>query len=153
RKEEAAIDDVTGTLSTHRGELSKVEQAAVKMESQIASAASTTKELGVMSAQTTTALSGLSGGTETLVSALAGMTGAAGLSVVALSGLTAGFATALAAGLLFGKFLVDSAEYYVEHGTAAKGLRMEMDKLSETWNAIKLIVGQTIVQPEESGLI
>jgi hypothetical protein len=178
QKEEKAIDEVTGTLTTHRGELSKVEAATAKMEQQVAAAATSTKSLGVMSNGTTAALMGMGSGSESVTAALLEMsngttaalmgmgsgsesvtaallemTGAAGLSVGALTALAGAIAAVVAAGVLFGKFLLDSASYYVEHSKNAQGLRDEMDRLGSTWNTVKLIIGESLVAPEQSAFI
>jgi hypothetical protein len=153
QKEEAAIDDVTGTLITHRGEVSRVEAATAKMEQRVAAASTSTKELGVMSTGTTAALMGMSGGSESAAASLLQMTGAAGLSVGALTALAGAIAVVVAAGLLFGKFLVDSAQHYIEHGKGAQALRDELDRLGATWNNVKLIVGESLIAPEQSALI
>src|SRR5262249_36852359 len=76
-----------------------------------------------------------------------------GLAEGAAVGLTAGVGALLGGLLAVGRVLEESARYYVEHSKAAKGLRDELDRVGETFDTVKLIVGGSLVQPEQSALI
>jgi hypothetical protein len=153
QKEEAAIDEVTGTLTTHRSELSKVEQAAVKLESSVANAATTTSKLGTMSESATAALSGMSGGAQGTATALLELVGASEMSIAALASLTAGIGAVLGAGILWAGFLAKSSVYYEEHAAAAKGLRDELGRVEQAWNDIQFVVGASVMDGANAPLI
>jgi hypothetical protein len=153
QKEEQAIDEATGMLTTHRGEMSKVEQAAQKLESQVAATAVTTGQLGTISEEATAALGGLGGGAGSTATALLEMVGASELSIGSLMGLTGAIGAALGLAGLFGSFLVSSVDYYVQHAKAAAGLRTELEQVGQTWSALQLMVGATIMDGESAPLI
>ncbi len=76
-----------------------------------------------------------------------------GMSTAAAVGMTAGLGVLLGALMAVGRVMEDSAEYYVKNATDAKALRTEIDSLTETWHSFEYIVGQAIVQPEQSPII
>jgi hypothetical protein len=158
QKEESALTDVTSALEEHRGSLSKVEQAAAKMESQVAAAAQTTSRLGSMSQITSAALSGLSdgglnGAAKGAATQLLAMVGASELSVTALLGVAGGAGAALGAIGAFAMFLGSSAVYYEEHATAAKGLRDALGGVEKAWHDIQFVVGFAVTEGANSPMV
>lgn len=153
QKEEDAIAGVSEQLQTHRGELSRTEQAAQKLESATSDVVNTTSKLSGVTQTASSALSGLGGGAGDAAAQLLAMTGAAELGVGTLTALAGTIGVVVAAGIAFAGFLADSAKYYVEHGSAAKNLRTEIDNLGDAWTSSKLIVGQALIQPEQSVFI
>lgn len=153
QKEENAIEGVTETLTAHKTEVSKVEQAVASLTGMTTRTETTMAKLGGTTAQTTSALSGMSGGAESAATALLGMLGAGELSVGALTALAGAAGVALAGLIAFGAFLVKSALYYEQHAEAAKGLRDELGKVEQAWNDIQFVVGGALMEGANAPLV
>jgi hypothetical protein len=153
QKEEQAIDEVTGVLTTHRGELSKVEQAAEKMAASVETAAVSSSKLGGAAEVATAQLLGTSSGVQSLATQLLEMTGASELSIGALVGVTGALGAALGAAALFAGFLAKSAVYYEEHADAAKGLRDELGAVQDAWNGIQFAVGGAVMDGANAPMV
>lgn len=153
QKEEKAIEKVTGTLTTHRGEVSKVEQAFAKAEAAVTAAERSSAKLGSTTTQTTAALSGMRTGTTDVSSALLGMVGAGNLSVGMLGAVAAGVGLVVGAAAALVSVLAQSVQHYIQHSKAAAGVRSEIERLSQTWDDFQMLVGTAVMGGEDAPLI